>query len=63
MDTKELAEKEIQEVLKKYGFIMRYRFDFPVYRIIPDEVKLAMSVLDRHKMQIILDLRPQELKK
>ena len=63
MDTKDLAQKEIEEVLKKYGLRMHYRFDFPVYRITPDEVKLTMRVLDNHKMQIVLDLRPEEPKK
>jgi len=60
MESNELAQKEIEEILKKYGLQLGYKFDFPVYRIVPDEVKLALNILGKHKMRVSLDLQPKK---
>jgi hypothetical protein len=59
MDINDLAQKEIQEVLNKYGLQIRYRFDFPIYKILPDEVILAQKVLAKHGLKIIIELEPK----
>lgn len=60
MDEKQLnkmAEKEIQAVLKKHKLKFGYSISFPIYNIIPDEVNLAMSVLQKHGMKITVLLK------
>lgn len=52
MDSIETANKEIQKVLDTYGLQYNFKLDFPVYRIIPDEVQLALRVIEKHKMRI-----------
>lgn len=52
MDSIETANKEIQKVLDTYGLRYNFKLDFPVYRIIPDEVQLALRVIEKHKMRI-----------
>lgn len=60
MDTNEKAQKEIQEVLKKYGLQLSYKLEFPIYRIIPEEAKLAMKILERYAMHIVLTFKPNK---
>jgi len=45
-----LAEftREIESVQNKYGFKLQARLDFPQYKILPPEVKLAISVLTKN---------------
>lgn len=50
MDKK--VEQEIADVLKKHKAKLGYMITFPIYKILPDEVKLALSVLAKHKMNI-----------
>lgn len=52
MDSIETANKEIQKVLDTYGLRYNFKLDFPVYRIIPDEVQLALRVIEKYKMRI-----------
>jgi hypothetical protein len=59
MNTDELAQKEIQEVLNKYGLQIKYKFDFPIYKILPDEVILAQKILAKHGLKIIIELEPK----
>ena len=50
-DTKK-AEKEIQDILKKNKLHLVYKVSFPTYNILPDEVKLALKVLEKHGIKI-----------
>ena len=63
MKDQELAFKEIEEILKKYNLMIKYKLDFPVYKILPNEIKLALSILERHNMRVTFELRPKEQKK
>jgi len=56
------ANKEIQLILKKYNLVFGYNLDFPIYKILPDEVKLALKILVKHGMKIVVSLKPQEKK-
>lgn len=42
----------IQRVLEEYKSKLGYEISFPIYKIIPDEVKLALLILKRHGMTI-----------
>lgn len=54
----EKAEKQINEILEKNNLKLNYQISFPTYRIIPDEVRLALSVLAKHGMKITFTLEP-----
>ncbi len=45
-------QNEIEEILKKHNKSLSYEMDFPVYRILPEEVLLAIKVLEKHGMRI-----------
>lgn len=58
------AEKEIETILNKYNLKYGYILDFPKYRELPDEVKLALSVINNHGVAIVVTLVPTgEVKK
>lgn len=50
-------QNEIDQVLEKYNLTIGYELSFPRYRIIPDEVRLALSVLKTHGMKITISLQ------
>jgi len=54
--TKEELKKHIDDLCKENKLVIRYRLNFPIYRIIPDDVKLAMNVLEKHGMTISLEI-------
>jgi hypothetical protein len=60
MDTKESAQKEVKEILKKYNLNLSYKLEFPVYNILPDEVKLALSILSKHGMRITIEFEDKK---
>ena len=54
------AEKQIKDILEKEKLKFGYEISFPMYRITPDEVKLALSVLKKHGMKISVVLKKKE---
>lgn len=52
------VSKQVAEILKKENHKLGYEIVFPMYRILPDEVKLALSVLGRHNMQVLITIKP-----
>lgn len=54
------AEKELQEVLKKYKAVIGFEISFPIYKQIPDEVTLALRIVKKHGMTISFVLKPQQ---
>ena len=58
--TIEKAEKTIQAFVDKYGFEIGYTLDFPIYKILPDEVKLALKILGKHGMVVKIILNPKK---
>lgn len=62
--TIEEAEAQIQNALKESGMKLGYQMVFPMYNILPDEVKLALSVLHKNGMKIVVTLqKPEESEK
>lgn len=55
-----VAEKQIQAILKKYNLKINCEISFPMYKQLPDEVRLALKVLVRHGMKILFTLKPRE---
>lgn len=62
MNKIDAAEKEINEVLKKHGLKYGYEFTFPIYKILPDAVRLALSVLQSHGLKVIVVLKEKREK-
>lgn len=54
------ADKEITDLLEKHGLKHSYEFTFPRYRILPDEVDLALKVLQNHGMRVVIVLIPKD---
>ena len=54
------ADKEIKAILKKHNLKIGYQITFPLYKQLPDEVQLALSVLAKHKMKISFILNPKK---
>jgi|AntAceMinimDraft_6_1070360.scaffolds.fasta_scaffold32834_2 hypothetical protein len=48
--------KEVTEALNKHNLQIGYEISFPRYNIMPDEVRLALNVLQRHGMKITISL-------
>jgi hypothetical protein len=44
-------EEDLEELLKKHDLSLQITEDFPVYRLLPEEVQLALAVLKKHGMQ------------
>lgn len=45
---------EIQKILRDGNIKLGYQVDFPNYKILPEEVQLALKVLSRHGMRILI---------
>lgn len=54
----DVVVNEIVEALNKHNLRINYELSFPRYNIMPDEVRLALSVLQNHGMKITLNLEP-----
>lgn len=55
------AETKIQKILTEHKLKYGWSYVFPRYTElpdVPDEVKLAISVLERHGMKILVTLKP-----
>lgn len=50
MDNEEFIsfESELQELLSKYHIRIETTVEFPHYKILPEEVKLALIILNKH---------------
>lgn len=53
-------QKEIQAVLDKHNLELGYQVTFPQYKVLPDEVKLAMLVLKKNGMVIQFTLEEKK---
>ena len=47
-------EKEFKESLDKYYLNYTIVIDFPIYKELPEEVKLALIIIDKHKAKMQL---------
>jgi len=65
MDEKELekAQSFLTNWLQLEKLEISFEMSFPQYKILPDEVKLALSVLSRNGMKITVVLKSKEIKK
>ena len=46
------TKKEIESLLKKMNMSIGFGISFPRYKIIPEEVDLAMKIVKKHGMKI-----------
>jgi len=54
--TTDEVKKQIFETVKKNNMRLGFQINFPIYNILPDEVKLAMNILSKHGMKISFTL-------
>lgn len=45
------CKKELNEILKKYNLQIGAVYKFPIYNILPEEVELALKVVDKHGIE------------
>lgn len=48
----EKLRKQIDKLLKENDCQIEYKIHFPMYKQLPEEVRLALIVLNNHKVQI-----------
>ena len=56
MNNIDTAESELRDLLKRNKVKLEYGFSFPHYTEIPDDIRLAISILKKHKLQITVSL-------
>ena len=56
----ELFEKEFRELLEKHNLDMTILMDFPQYRVLPEEVQLAIIVLTKNMIQYKLSYKEKQ---
>ena len=47
-------EKKLKELEKEYNIKPTVSIEFPQYKVLPDEVLLALKVLEAHKYKFML---------
>lgn len=55
--------REINEILDKYQIEYKFKLEFPIYNQIPEEVKLAMIILEKHGMTLSIHYQDRKKKK
>ena len=62
MTDDELKQKQnrVREILEKEGVEIGYNLSFPIYRILPNEVKLALLILDKYGMEVKIFLKSKK---
>jgi hypothetical protein len=65
-DANEKKKKEFSEqfnkLLSEFGYKIQISLDFPEYKVLPEDIKLALLVLNKHKNQFLLDFIEEERK-
>lgn len=59
----EQAQKEINDVLKKYEISMTSSIEFPIYKQLPVDLQLAVAVINKHEpafVPVFTDLKKNE---
>lgn len=52
----EKAKAELEELKTKYDVELQVNIDFPVYKVLPDELQLALRVIAKENPQFIVSL-------
>lgn len=55
-----MKKEEIIEELVKNNIKLGYEFSFPRYNILPDEVRLAMKVLENYGMKVKITINEEK---
>lgn len=55
-------EKVIMNILEKSDLELGYEFQFPKYKEMPEEVRLALKVLQQHEMKVLITLKEKSNK-
>jgi len=57
MKKKDTFLQEFEDLKKKHNVEMEVSMDFPMYKVLPDDVKLALLVLQKHNVQYQLSVK------
>lgn len=52
---------DLKDLQDKHKADINISIDFPEYKILPDELRLALSVMSKHKMQFVIGLKDREV--
>ncbi len=50
-------EKELADLKKKYNLDPIATIEFPQYRVLPDDVLLALKIIEKHQYKIMLSYK------
>lgn len=53
-------DEQIRKILIENGLVFDYQFTFPKYRILPDEVQLALKVLRNNGLTVVFSVVPEK---
>jgi hypothetical protein len=53
-------EKELEAIKKRYGIDPVATLEFPQYRVLPDELLLALRIIEKHEYKIMLSYKEKE---
>lgn len=56
-NTTKTIEEQINELVKENNMKIAYRFTFPMYRTLPAEVQLALTILEKHDMHVVVEIQ------
>ena len=60
MKEEDAVREQLDRVLKSYNYKLGYEMEFPIYKILPDEVKLALLILQKHGMKVSITIKPKD---
>jgi len=53
-------EKELEELKEKYKLDPVATLEFPQYRVLPDDVLLALKIIEKHQYKIMLSYKEKQ---
>jgi len=54
-------EKELSSLKNKYNLDPTATLEFPQYRVLPEELLLALKIIERHSYKIMLSYKEEQL--
>lgn len=54
-DFQKTIEKDFESLLQEHGVSVQVLIDFPEYKIVPEEIRLALRIIEKHKHNFVLN--------
>jgi len=52
--------KDFEKMIRENKLKVIYKVDFPIYKVLPDEVDFALKMMSKHGMQISFNLKEEK---